>query len=71
VIVLTGILDQLMLQIATSTDEWIRRNILKMESQSEHNNLKHWIAKHVLPFQGWEVSFVCIHPKVLIKEQAT
>jgi hypothetical protein len=32
-------------------DEWIGRNILKIESELEYNNPKHWAAKHVLPFQ--------------------
>jgi hypothetical protein len=33
-------------------DEWIGRNILKTKTGSEYNNLKHWAAKYVLPFQG-------------------
>ncbi len=35
-------------------DEWIGRNILKIEIELEYNNPKHLAAKHVLPFQGWE-----------------
>ena len=37
-------------------DKWIGRNILKEERQSEKNNPEHWKAKHVLPFQRWEVA---------------
>jgi hypothetical protein len=37
------------------TELWIGRNIPEIESQSENDNLKHWIAKDALPFQGWEV----------------
>ncbi len=35
-------------------DKWIGRNILKTQSGLEYNNPKHWPAKHVMPFQGWE-----------------
>ena len=35
-------------------DERIGRNILKIDSQSETNNQKHWKAKRVMPFQGRE-----------------
>jgi hypothetical protein len=34
--------------------EWIGRNILKIDSQLENNNQKHWKAKRVMPFQGRE-----------------
>jgi hypothetical protein len=37
------------------TDEWIGRNILKSESESEYKNQKHWTAIYVLPVQGWDV----------------
>ena len=36
-------------------DERIGRNILKIGRQSEYNNPKQWKAKHVLPFQWWEI----------------
>jgi hypothetical protein len=53
---LTRILDQLMRHISSNfrhaTDEWIGRNILKIESELEYNNPKHWTAKRILPFQG-------------------
>ncbi len=41
-------------------DKWIGRNILKLESQSENNYPKHWIAIYVLPTQQWEVEH-CMH----------
>ena len=37
------------------TDLWIGTNILKVEHWSEYDNLKHWTAFNVIPFQGWEV----------------
>ncbi len=37
-------------------DKWIGRNLLKVKSQSELNNPKHWNAKHFIPFQAWEVA---------------
>jgi hypothetical protein len=53
-IALTKILDRLMPHISTSNRWMVGRNILKIESGLEFNNPKHWAAKHVLPFQGWE-----------------
>ena len=47
VIRLNRILDQLMTLDATlqcPTDLWIVTNILKVERQSEYNNLKYWTA---------------------------
>ena len=48
-------------------DEWIGRNILKINSQSENNNQKHWKAKRAMPFQGRE-SDLCL-PLLLFFEQ--
>ena len=60
VIVLTRILDQLMAtwccRLQHPMDKWIGRNILKVESQSESNNPKHWKAKHFIPFWRWELA---------------
>ncbi len=44
------------IQVKYPTDECIGRNILKLESQSEYNNPKHWTAIYVLPIQRWEVT---------------
>ena len=50
---------EILLCPTTPTDQWICRNVLEIESQTEYNNQKHWTAKHVLPFQWWHVTFSC------------
>ena len=30
-------------------------NCLKVERQSEYDNLKHWIAQNDIPYQEWEI----------------
>ncbi len=59
VIELNRILDLLMTLNSTycdvqdgPTNLWISRNILYVECQSESDNMKHWKASNVIPFQA-------------------
>ncbi len=54
VIVLIKYVDHLMRQIVIS-DGWIGRNIIKLDSELECNDPKHWTAIYVLPIQRWDV----------------